>query len=67
MRNIIVIDESEKNSENNLIDDNMKLIKNFRFQHIVDINMMRIVLTIWIAAAIVAILPIFYVESVGMF
>ncbi len=59
MKNIIVIDESEKNSENNLIDDNMKLIKNFRFQHIVDINMMRIVLTIWIAAAIVAILPIF--------
>ena len=59
MRNIIVIDETEKNSENNLIDDNMKLIKNFRFQHIVDINMMRIVLTIWIAAAIVAILPIF--------
>ncbi|MBE6810333.1 MAG: hypothetical protein E7521_04660 [Ruminococcaceae bacterium] len=59
MKSIIVIDESEKNSENNLIDDNMKLIKNFRFQHIVDINMMRIVLTIWIAAAIVAILPIF--------
>jgi len=59
VKSIIVIDESEKNSENNLIDDNMKLIKNFRFQHIVDINMMRIVLTIWIAAAIVAILPIF--------
>lgn len=59
MKNITVIDESEKIDDNAIIDDNMKLIKNFRFQHIVDINMMRIVLTVWIAAAILAVLPFF--------
>ncbi len=56
LKQIAVIDQSEE--ERNL-DDNMKLLKNIRSQHIVDINMMRIVLTIWIAAAILAIFPVF--------
>ncbi len=56
LKEITVIDQSEE--ERNL-DDNMKLLKNIRSQHIVDINMMRIVLTIWIAAAVMAILPVF--------
>jgi hypothetical protein len=37
----------------------MKLLKNLRFQHIVDINMSRVVLVVWIAAAILAVLPVF--------
>lgn len=56
IRELTVIDKSD--DERNL-DDNMKLLRNFRSQHIIDINMMRIVLTLWIAAAILAILPIF--------
>ena len=59
MRSIIVIDETEVNDDNKVLDDNMKLLKNLRFQHIVDINMMRVVLTVWIAAAILAVLPMF--------
>lgn len=56
VKEITVIDKSEE--EQNL-DENMKLLKNLRAQHIVDINMTRIVLTIWIAAAVLAILPVF--------
>ena len=56
IREITVIDKSEE--ERNL-DDNMKLLKNLRTQHIVDINMLRIFIVIWIAAAILAILPVF--------
>lgn len=41
------------------LDNNMKLLRNIRSQHIVDINMMRIVLTLWLAAAVLAISPIF--------
>lgn len=48
-----------KDIEERNLDDNMKLLRNIRSQHIVDINMMRIVLTIWLAAAILAIFPIF--------
>ncbi len=59
MKNIVVIDESEKTNDNSMLDENMKLLKNFRFQHVVDINMIRIVFTIWIAASILAILPMF--------
>ena len=56
IREITVIDKSEE--ERNL-DDNMKLLKNLRTQHIVDINMLRIFIVVWIAAAILAILPVF--------
>ena len=34
--------ETEKNQEEQNLDDNMKLIKNLRLQRIVDINMVRI-------------------------
>lgn len=53
------IDEAAKNEEDRKLDDNMKLLKNLRAQHIVDINMTRVVLTLWVAAAIVANLPFF--------
>ncbi len=51
---VAIKSEEEKN-----LDDNMKLLKNFRAQHIVDINMVRVVFIIWIAATILAILPVF--------
>ena len=56
LKEITVIDQSE---EERSLDDNMKLLKNLRFQHIVDINMSRVVLVVWIAAAILAVLPVF--------
>lgn len=49
----------DKTEEEKSLDDNMKILKNLRTQHIVDINMMRVVIIIWIAAAILAILPFF--------
>ncbi len=56
IKELTVIDNSEE--EKNL-DENMKLLKNLRSQHIIDINMLRIFIVIWIAASILAILPIF--------
>lgn len=56
IKEITVIDQSEE--ERNL-EDNMKLLRNLRLQHIVDINMARVVLIIWIAAAVLALLPVF--------
>ena len=53
------VDDAVKNEEENKLDDNMKLLKNLRTQHIVDINMVRVVLVLWIAAAIIACLPFF--------
>ena len=52
-------ENSEQQNDSIILDDNMKLLRNIRSQHIVDINMVRIVLTLWIAAAILAILPVF--------
>lgn len=58
--NLVVVDESEEQqNESRVLDDNMKLLRNIRSQHIVDINMVRIVLTLWIAAAVMAVLPVF--------
>lgn len=48
-----------KNEEERNLDDSMKLLRNLRMQHIVDINMVRIVLAIWIAVSIVANIPAF--------
>ena len=48
-----------KSDDEKKLDDNMKLLKSFRSQHIVDINMVRVVLIIWIAATVLAILPMF--------
>ena len=56
-KEIVVIDQSDEDESN--LDYNMKLLRSLRSQHIVDINMVRIVLTIWIAAAVLAILPAF--------
>lgn len=53
-----MIDAPTTQEERNL-DDNMKLLKSLRMQHIVDINMVRIVITVWLAAAILAMLPVF--------
>lgn len=55
-KEITVIDQSE---EERSLDDNMKLLRNLRSQHIIDINMARIVLILWIAAAVLALLPVF--------
>lgn len=49
---------SSENTEKN-IDDNMQLIKGFRFQRIIDINMIRIFLVVWLAASVVAAIPFF--------
>ncbi len=51
---VIDISEEEQN-----LNDNMKLLKNFRSQHIIDINMVRVFITIWIVATIFALLPMF--------
>lgn len=56
IKELTVIDKSEE--EQNL-DDNMKLLKNLRLQHIVDINMLRVFIVVWIAASILAVLPVF--------
>lgn len=56
VKEIKVIDQSE---EGQRLDDNMKILRNFRLQHIVDINMSRIFVFVWIAAAVLAILPVF--------
>lgn len=62
-KNLTVIDESENSKavedENKTLDDNMKLLKNLRFQHIVDINMVRIFITVWLIATVLALLPMF--------
>ena len=49
----------DKSEDSRKIDDNMKMLKNFRMQNIIDINMVRVFIVVWIAASIVAILPIF--------
>lgn len=50
--------ENKIDEEKNL-DQNMKVLRNLRFQHIVDINMVRTFLTVWILVAALAILPMF--------
>ncbi len=49
----------EKTVEEKNIDENMKLIRSLRAQNIVDINMVRIFIVVWFAAAILAVLPVF--------
>ncbi len=49
----------KQSEEERNLDDNMRLLKNIRSQHIIDINMMRIVLTLWLAASILAVFPVF--------
>lgn len=56
VKEITVIDQSE---EERKLDDNMKLLKNLRTQNIVDINMVRVFVIIWLAASILAVLPVF--------
>lgn len=51
--------ETEKNQEEQNLDDNMKLIKNLRLQRIVDINMVRIFLIVWVAVSVCTALPVF--------
>lgn len=55
-KEITVIDQSEDDAN---LDSNMKLLRNLRMQHIVDINMVRVFIIIWFVATILAIPPIF--------
>lgn len=55
VKDAAVIDEREWQT----LDDNMKLLKNLRYQHIVDINMIRIMILIWLAIAVTALIPTF--------
>ena len=62
VKNIEVIDETEEKTDNleeKELDENMKLLKNLRFQHIIDINMVRIFITLWLAAMVLSVLPMF--------
>lgn len=45
--------------EERKLDENMKFLRNLRFQHIVDINMVRTFLIVWLLVAALAILPTF--------
>ena len=54
IKEINVVDESEEDEQ---LDSNMKLLRNLRFQHIVDINMVRVFFVILFAAAIAAAIP----------
>ena len=54
IKEINVVDESEADEQ---LDSNMKLLRNLRFQHIVDINMVRVFFVILFAAAIAAAIP----------
>lgn len=56
IKELIVIDKSEEDQN---LDNNMKLLKSLRLHHIVDINMSRIFIAIWIAAVILAFMPMF--------
>ncbi len=55
VKNITVIDETQ---DDTTLDDNMKLLRNVRFQHIVDINMVRIFLVVWFAVTVAAMVPL---------
>ncbi len=58
--NLTVIDESEDlQNEDKTLEENMKLLKNLRFQHIVDINMVRVFFALWIIVAVLVALPFF--------
>ena len=48
------VDEIETETQ---LDSNMKLLRNLRFQHIVDINMVRVFFVVLFAAAIAAAIP----------
>ena len=50
-------DDIKKSEEERKLDDNMKILRNLRRQHIVDINMVRVVISVWLVVAILASLP----------
>lgn len=52
------IEEGTELNDEKKLNENMKLIKSFRLQRIVDINMVRIFLTVWLAASICTALPV---------
>ena len=57
-----VTEKEEKQNENVILDDNMKLLKNLRTQHIIDINMVRVFLVVWFVISILVVLPLFREE-----
>ncbi len=60
VKNIVVIDETEeRQKEENTLNENMKLLRNLRFHHIVDITMVRIFIAVWFAVSLIAVLPLF--------
>ena len=48
-----------QNEEEKNIDQNMKVLRNLRFQHIVDINMVRVFIAIWLVVSILVTIPFF--------
>ncbi len=57
VKNITVIDESEDRKDSKTLESNMKLLRNLRFWHIVDINMSRLFIALWLAVAVIALIP----------
>lgn len=56
IKEIKVVDET---GFENQLDSNMKLLRNLRFQHIVDINMVRVFFVVLFALAVAAAIPMF--------
>ena len=48
-----------QNEEEKSIDQNMKVLRNIRFQHIVDINMVRVFISLWLIVSILVTIPLF--------
>lgn len=51
------VETAKKHDDERKLDDNLKLLKNLRFQHIIDINMVRVFIAVWLLAAVMAVLP----------
>ncbi len=52
-------DIASKTEEEKSLDENMKLLKNLRLQKIVDVNMIRVFIAVWLVAAILVSIPVF--------
>ncbi|MBR6503155.1 MAG: hypothetical protein IKT42_06915 [Clostridia bacterium] len=48
-----------KSMEENNIDDNMKLLRNLRTQNIININMVRVFISLWLVVSILVAIPYF--------
>ena len=48
-----------ESTEESNIDDNMKLLKNLRTHNIININMVRIFVALWLVVSIIVTIPFF--------